>query len=506
MENKTVFSEIWDLYRKVILHSIVTSFGLDFMIQDQVGGDADTIRGVRELGQYKNPDNATRYAYRGEYDSISYHNNDSYNELIRSVRNKDFIDDAYIPGNRIAYGNASWLKGNTDRRANLDHVISAKEIHDDRGRVLANVDGVKLANDKTNLQFTNEKLNKSMGDRTIEEYIQRCKDKGEPLPDDVVEQMREKDSAARQQYERSLEEEYYLSDGFLIDAGRAAVNLGINMGLRQALGFIFIEVWFACEDEIKALPAGVSLNDCLKAVTVGIQKGFDNAKLKYKDILAQFEQGFVSGFLASIATILINIFITTDKNVVRYIRQASVTIVQVGNILLVNPDDLLLGDQLKEASVSLVTGASVMVGTAVGNQIAKTPIGSDKTVGVILQNFCASLVSGLMSCTLLIMIDRSEFINEIVIKMNRYTTADYEIKETSEKFIELAAKIKEYDYSEFAENVKKLNVYSKQMINANDNDLNEMLKEMYTEFGIDTPWGDDFDGFMSNPSNRVVFE
>ena len=48
MENETVFSQMWDAYRGVILHSIVTSFGLDFLVHDQHGGDVDTIHGVRE--------------------------------------------------------------------------------------------------------------------------------------------------------------------------------------------------------------------------------------------------------------------------------------------------------------------------------------------------------------------------------------------------------------------------------------------------------------------------
>ena len=58
MAGQTVFSEMWKAYRGVVLHSIVTSFGLDFIVRDQHGGDVDTIHGVRETGQYKNARNA----------------------------------------------------------------------------------------------------------------------------------------------------------------------------------------------------------------------------------------------------------------------------------------------------------------------------------------------------------------------------------------------------------------------------------------------------------------
>ena len=507
MAEQTVFSEMWKAYRNVIIHSIVTTFGLDFIVQDQHGGDVDTIHNVRETGQFKNTQNAEAYAARGEYDKVAYHHNDAYDSTIRAARNSnDFLDDAYVPGNKIYYGKAAALKGDTTKKANLDHVISAHEIHDDPGRILAGLDGVELANRPENLQFTNEHLNKSKGDMTIEEYIQAHIDNGDPLPDNEVKQLRKKDSEARKKYEKEIAETYYTSNRFIIDTGVATAKRGFEAGIKQAIGFVFVEIWDACEDEIKSLPSGVSFNDCLKAVANGIQKGFDNAKSKYKDLLAQFEQGFLSGALASITTTLINIFITTDKNIVRYIRQIYTIVVQVGNILLINPNDLLLGEQLKTAMVSLTTGSCMIAGTIVGNQIAKTPLGNHKTVGMLVQNFCSSLVSGLLSCTLLIMIDRSKFINDLVSRLNVYGSVDHEIREISSAFISIAAEIAEYDISEFSNEVEKLENISKKFLVANDDELHDIIVNTFNDLGIEIPWDGDFDAFMNNPSNRLVFE
>ena len=505
MSNKTVFSEMWKAYRGVVLRSIVTSFGLDFIVKDQHGGDVDTIRGVRESNQYKNPENAAAYENRGEYDGIVYHRDEAYANMVREARDSHaFFDDAYVPGNRIYYGKAAGL--GTERKANLDHVIAAHEIHEDRGRILAGKDGVQLANSPTNLQFTNEKLNKSMGDMSIEEYIQWRTKRGEPLPDDVAAQMREKDSKARKEYERSISEAYYSSDRFIHDVGVAAAKRGLEMGIRQALGFVFVEIWCACEDELKLIPSGSTFEDCMKAVSIGMRKGYRNTKLKYKDLLSQFGQGLLSGALASLITTLINIFVSTDKNTVRYIRQIFTVVVQTGNILLFNPDDLLLGDQLKAAMVSLTTGASVIAGTAVGNQIAKTPLGKDKTVGIYVQSFCASLVSGLISCTFLIMIDRSKFIREIVTKLNVYGSLDYEIRESTNAFAAIAAEVAEYDIKEFSREVAKYDEYSKSILASNDDELRDVLLNVFKMLGIPLPWSGDFDEFMGNPANHLVFE
>lgn len=505
MADQTMFSQMWKAYRGIILRSIVTSFGLDFIVQDQHGGDVDTIHGVRESGTYKNPVNETAYQNRGKYNSTDYHHNDAYDSTIRLAKESHaFFEDAYVPGNRIYYGKASGL--GTEHRANLDHVISAHEIYNDRGRMLAGLDGVELANQPQNLQFTNEHLNKSMSDMSIDEYIKWRTDIGKPLPPEVAKQMREKDTEARQAYERRISEEYYSSDRFLIDAGTAVVKKGIEMGLRQALGFVFIEIWCACEDEIKVLPPKSNFKDCLDAIKTGITKGLNNTKSKYKELFSQIEQGFVAGSLSSLTTTLINIFVTTDKNTVRYIRQGYTIIVQVGNILLNNPDNLLLGDQLKAALVSLTTGASVLVGTFVGNQIAKTPIGSDEKVGGIVQNFCASMVSGLISCSLLVMIDRSKFMLALVEKMNVYGTIENEISETSNKFISIAAEIAQYDITGFTDQVKKLNLFSKHILQADNDELHEILIDMYNEYDIPLPWNGDFDSFMGNRENSLIFE
>lgn len=94
----------------------------------------------------------------------------------------------------------------------MDHTISAKEIHNDRGRVLAGLSGVDLANDPQNLKFTNAALNNNMKDKSIPEYIKWCEDnpdkvnwngkKGEPLPEDVKEKLLTEYEKSKKNYEK----------------------------------------------------------------------------------------------------------------------------------------------------------------------------------------------------------------------------------------------------------------------------------------------------------------
>ena len=503
-----VFADIWKQYERVVLHSLITSFGLDFLVHDQHGGDVDTVRGVRE-GIYKNPDNAVAYAARGDYDSIAYHTDPRYVSKVRTARaayNADgtTVADAYVPGRKLHFTKATGV--GTTGRANLDHVIAAKEIHDDAGRVLAGVDGVDLANSDYNLRFTNERLNKSKGEASVDTVIERGV-KGEPLPEEVAERMKAEDEQARTHMDEEINCAYYSSARFLGDAAAAACKRGIEMGIRQAVGFYFLEVWIACEEELKGIDSHCEISTVITAIKTGVTKGSENALKNYKDLFRHFGEGFVAGAMASITTTLINIFITTDKNTVRYIRQASASIVQAGNILLINPHNLLVGEQIKAATVTLATGASVIAGTYVGSLIEKTPIYSIPEVGQFVQTFCSVLVSGLLSCTLLVMLDRSKFINNLVAEMNKYQDASRSYAILAQDFARIAAELKGYDIRQFHIEVARYGDITTRIEAAMDEEeLETLMISVYTAFDIDMPWGDDIDSFMSNPTNKMVFK
>ena len=98
------------------------------------------------------------------------------------------------------------------------------------------------------------------------------------------------------------------------------------MGLRQALGLVFSEIWFSVRDEIRQTKEdGKAL---FNSIASGIKEGLENAKFKYKELWHKFIEGTVGGILASLTTTLCNIFFTTAKNVVRIIRQSWASLVE----------------------------------------------------------------------------------------------------------------------------------------------------------------------------------
>ncbi len=506
-----VMNNIWRSYECVVLHSLITSFGLDFLVHDQHGGDVDSIRSVRDTSipiedRYKSGAHRAAYEDRGTYDTKAYHSDPRYRAIVQSARREfnehgTMVEDAYVPGNMVAPNRSSGL--GSGRRANLDHVVSAHEIHEDPGRVLAGLDGKDLANSPDNLRFTNESLNKSKSDMTVEAFIEK---KGDALPGEVQEQMRQVDEEVRTNYDVKLAEAYYSSTDFWGDAIAAAGARGIEMGVRQALGFVFVEVWFSCKEAILAVPDNSDIHTYYDAIAIGVRNSLNSIVEKRKGLLESFGMGFVAGSLASLTTTICNIFFDINEKTIHNLRQVYAAIVQAANVLLFNPNDLLLGDRIEAATVILGTGASVLAGSLVSDAIAKTPIGADPGVGTPIRVFCSSMVSGLISCTMLLCLDRSKFINKTITALNQYLTDDQSFCLIAAYFEAYASQIAEFDIEAFHRDTECFQNIADEIYMADDEDeLHEVLIGAYEALSLPLPWVGDFDEFMSDSNNRLVF-
>lgn len=504
--SENVMTSIFKQYEKVIIESIITSFGLDFLIEDHYGGDVDTIHNVRQIGKdekmaFKNQVNHKMYNNNGEYNSHTYHNNKLYIEKNREIsQNKKLgilID---------SYTNKKILP---NEKTDLDHVISAKEIHSDAGRVLAGLNGTDLANSPENLQPTNPHTNRTKKADSMDKFLEKY---GDEYNDEQKTNMKQKDTVAREKYESKLAKAYYTSPKFAKDVAIAAGNVSIKMGTRQALGFVFAEMWFSIKEEfeIANLRYDFDLSKLLYSITNGIKKGFENAKLKYTQLFAKFQEGVFAGLLSSLTTTLCNIFFTTAKNVVKIIRQSYVSIVQAAKILFINPDNLLFGERIHAATKFIATGASIVIGSVVSETIGKTPIAEIPVIGDIVQTFCGTLVTGVMSCTLLFFLDRSKIINKLVNTLNNFQSVSSDVNYFYQQaiyFEEYAAKLMNIDIESFK---KEVDIYSS-IVNEIENtktavELNTVLKNALNELNIKILWEKDFDTFMNDKNSHLVFE
>ncbi|MGL4992008.1 MAG: hypothetical protein ACRC57_12760 [Sarcina sp.] len=502
--NDNVMESIFKQYESVIVESLITSFGLDFIVKDRHGGDVDTINNVRKIGKdknmvYKNRQNEANYNNREAYDSRAYHNHKSYKEKNKEVKNQKMdgtLKDAYT-------GETIGVNGKSD----LDHIIAAKEVHDDAGRVLAGLKGTDLANSKENLDATNPHTNRTKKADSMDDFLDKY---GDEYTVEQKKKMKRKDEKSRKEYNRKLAKTYYTSPKFAKDVVSASTKVGITIGLKETIGFVFTEVWFTVKEEFNNLKEGFSFKELLNSIGNGIKRGFENAKEKYKQLLSKFADGVIMGALSSVTTTICNIFFTTAKNVVRVIRQTYASIVQAGKILFFNPDKLELGERMRAVVKIIATGASVVLGTCVGEAIGKTQIGLIPVIGDIVQTFCGSFVAGILSCTLLYFFDKSKVVNKLVGIVNALDPFNKEVdyfRRQAEYFEQYAAKLMNIDIEKFKEETELYYSVTIELENTkSEEDLNIKLKSIFNKMGIKIPWEGDFDSFMSDESTTLVFE
>ncbi len=155
------------------LDAVIGHFGLAAaVLNSKDGGNVNTTHNVRRVDEFGKPDpiyaskaEAQRYENRGEYDSDKYHKDAAYKDINRKqgeLKEKGQLTD-YMTGEKLA----------PNAKTDLDHKVSVKTIHDDRARVLAEVDGVELANTRDNLAMTDSSLNRSKQDMTAEQFLAR---------------------------------------------------------------------------------------------------------------------------------------------------------------------------------------------------------------------------------------------------------------------------------------------------------------------------------------------
>ena len=515
IDKQNAYVSIFQQYEKVIIDSLITSFGLDFLIQDQRGGDVDTVHNVRKIGLdelmgYKNSSNEDAYSNRGEYIYADYHSNKTFSSIKHEAREKwqkDYkdIDDEYQSGKIGFHGHTKSVS--PDKKAELDHIIECKSIHDDRGRILSGLDGVDLANDTSNLAWTNKSLNDSMGGWARQQNEKYKKEHGCDAPMELVDikayveahpelDQQTKDNLlshyekAKREYDAKINRAYYTSKSFFQDTTKAALRTGYKMGLRQALGLVFSEIWFSVRDAIKAgKQSGTSL---FRSIGEGVKQGFSNAKERYKELFERFIEGSISGVLSSLTTTLCNIFFTTAKSLVRIIRQSWASLVSATIVLLFNPDCLPVGERIRAAAKILATGASVVAGTIVSDLISKTPIGAIPVLGTIVQTFCGTLVSGILSCSLLYFLDNNKAINWIVSLLNKIPSIDNIVmyyREQAERLERYCADLFNIDLESFKREVDTIHGAVKLLSSDLSSDmLNKTLTYIYIKLGLQLPW------------------
>jgi len=458
----SLFQDLSERYREVLFSSLVTSFGLDAVLfrDDEANGHVDTIHNVVESAKdgkdptFKSRHHQATYAGRGDYDSDAYHQDAGYINKGKEwnvARDAGELRDAYT-GKPI----------NPGEKYDRDHVVAAKTIHDDPRRALSGLDGVELANQDSNLQPTHRSINRSKRQDTAEAFLARLAKQREETLREVTEirtamkngtadagahkrlesleaklavdekSIREAAQTAERDQSRQHNSAYYMSRDFLGTTSLHAASAGFRMGARQGLGMVMLELSAAVQEELPAIirrwseaPAWKEKLDprpVLEHIASVLKNAWERVRGKLAHIMSEMKDRFIAGALAEIVTTVINIFTGTAKRVMKMLREFWSTIVSSLRILVHNPDNLSPEEKLAAVMRLLSVGIGGILQPIVTEAVDKLLTGSMPLPGFLrepLAGFAGAAVAGVVSVTLVYVIDNSPLVKGIIEVMRR---------------------------------------------------------------------------------------
>lgn len=390
--DKARFDRMLGECKQGIVGAIAGPFGMGRLVGalDKTGGNVDTIHNARE-GVWATEGAKQAYDNRGDYNkkmAKKYHQHKNYKATNAEYSQQFKHSDA---GAEDIYRDQQ-LKHSHGDKMHLDHVRSAKETHDDAGVYLAGLDPKDVANRSANLGPTSESINTSKEQLTPAEYLEYLRRKTSSrkaiveklqskealtgkesaelkklLQQEQVQEERVKqaDKRATEDRERLVNGTYYESKKFVADLAKTSATEAGKMALQQALGEALSEFFVAAIDEVRDWYAHghqeVMLATRLKRIA-------DRVASRWKHFRDVAIQGAISGFLSNLATVVINMVATTQKRLVRMIREGFFSLLRALKLLLFPPEGMTFRQAAHEAS-KLAFAGGILVGGIVLEEV-----------------------------------------------------------------------------------------------------------------------------------------
>jgi hypothetical protein len=356
--------------RRAVIDSIVRPFGLGKVVAsaDKRGGSVLTLHNARVAQKegwsddFADPERLNAFGKRKE----ESYNRDDYaasQEQKQAAWARSDKKDAYT--------------GQNLKQGEVDHVVSLKEIHqDDRVAFHVSKEQVsKLGNSDSNLVVTEASINRSKKDEDIKEWMN--KESTDGLGNNAEKYgvdrklATQADSKARAEINRTIQTE--AAKRYAVDAAKTGADQAVRTGFQQAVGLLLVELIEAMFDEASSLlKERPTLDKNLPSrLYTALSMVASRVLSKWKEAVAAFRDGAISGFFSNLVTMLLNLFVTTSRRVVRVIREGGYSLLQAIKMIIFPPKGMSLDEAFHEASKVFTAGLAIVGGIALEEAVEK---------------------------------------------------------------------------------------------------------------------------------------
>ncbi|CAN7766147.1 hypothetical protein LJR153_007265 [Paenibacillus sp. LjRoot153] len=348
-----------DELRDNFLQSLIGPFGLSLnMLRAFDGGAIPTVHNANE-GIIPNDESGDKLRdYQSSYNRQNY----APQKEMNKQRKERFQDPEPI---NDGYTNKEL---NRDGRSHIEHIVSAHELHrDDWARLFLSSEKRKeLVNSAENILWTDGSLNQSKSDEDLLKWM-NVRSKKDPTKTNAeyfeIDQERAKEAYKKAHRMKNVEVASAVGKEVLVQCGKTS----LKMGFRKALGYILYELAKEVFNETRAVlqkkkQQSIKLKDEL---TIRFKAIVTRVVGKWKEIIKQFMDGAIAGFLSELLVFIINQFITTMKRLVRIIKEGFMSLVQMIRFVL-NPPEGMLREEvyqqcLKMGVTILITSGGILL-------------------------------------------------------------------------------------------------------------------------------------------------
>lgn len=359
-----------------------------------------------------------------------------------------------------------------NENANLDHVVSRKEIYENARRKQAGINTEDLANKDENLKATNESLNKSKGAKTVDEYVNNREQREKDLKKQTERANKKIDESsmsdvdkqkAKEKNNKRLQDKLDADDELMKKAdkeARKAINNDIAKGVaketakkagKDALKQMAVSALFSLLKEVMN-----GFVRFLKSQAKSFKSFLDEMKNAIKSFFEKLSNVLQTGVSSVIGTIVTEIFgpiVSTFKRLASLIKQGISSVMEAVRYLndkenKNKPFSIKVAQVGKIVTAGLVAGGAIFLGelfekfllTVPGMKVELPLIGS---LANVIGIFLASLVSGLVGAIIINLIDKfiakkqkSDVQAAIIDKGNHVIVKQHKIKIVNEALLE----------------------------------------------------------------------
>lgn len=354
----------------VVIRSVLGAFGFRYF-GDKKGGNVTTIHNFTQGITATDEDYRKYLAYSEPYSEEKHRS--PYDRVQKKIR------DPIIKSSAPIISGYTGRELPHDGQAQLEHIVPVGEIESMPANFLFMdlPDRVNLAYSKENLTMLESSINQSKSNIPLQEWMLKTKNgftqtNAERFGIDVK-AATVLDVQARRMIRNEQRKAAFRKQGpELLQTG---LHQGVALGTREVVALILIEFYDEGIDCVRKImlryqQKELTFSNAITEIKASLTRVKDNLLERYRELLAAFGTGFVSGFLSNLLVFAINTLLTTAKHAVMIIRETVYALIRVTNILC---SDRYPNHQAKvdAAADVLISSLSIVLTCLLGEAIQK---------------------------------------------------------------------------------------------------------------------------------------